>query len=202
VPHTELSTDIYLKIRELNPSLLIARLQAQVAELEVNEAKASRYPTVNLLGAYNFSRVGTPSGQTQMSLIHGPAVGIGASITLFNGYNANRRIKNAAIAAQNVTLSQEELDLNLQSRAFQLVNNLNQAIELILVEEKSVMLAQRNAEAAWEKYQLGAISDIELRESQNKLLDAQTRLISAQMTAQVAAIEIKTLTGNLSSVIH
>jgi outer membrane protein TolC len=137
-----------------------------------------------------------------MSLIHGPSVGIGASITLFNGYNANRRIKNAAIAAQNVTLSQEELDLNLQSRAFQLVNNLNQAIELILVEEKSVMLAQRNAEAAWEKYQLGAISDIELRESQNKLLDAQTRLISAQMTAQVAAIEIKTLTGNLSSVIQ
>ncbi len=202
VPNTELSANIYSKVQEQNPNLLFARLQAKVSELEISEAKASRYPTVNLAGAYNFSRTATPNGQQLIGQIHGPSVGFGASFTLFNGYNINRRIKNAAIIAENRKISQEELELNLQSRAFQLVNNLNQAIELILVEEKSVMLAQRNAEAAWEKYQLGAISDIELRESQNKLLDAQTRLISAQMTAQVAAIEIKTLTGNLSSVIH
>lgn len=198
VPNPELSTDIYLKVQEQNPSVLFARLQAKASELEVDEAKASRYPTLNLAGAYNFSRTGTPNGQTQLSQIHGPSVGVGASFTLFNGYNINRRIKNAAIIAENQRISQEELELSLQSRAFQLVNDLNQAIELVLVEEESVKLAQRNAEAAWEKYQLGAISDIELRESQNKFLDAQTRLISSQMTSQAAAIEIKTLTGDLS----
>ncbi|HCX99170.1 MAG TPA: hypothetical protein DG754_03435 [Bacteroidales bacterium] len=202
VPNPEFSADIYLKVREQNPSMLFARLQAEVSELEVGEAKASRYPTLSLVGAYNFSRIGTPSGQTQLSQIHGPSVGVGASFTLFNGNNINRRIKNAAIIAENQKISQEELELNLQSRTFQLVNNLNQAIELVLVEEESVKLAQRNAEAAWEKYQLGAISDIELRESQNKFLDAQTRLISSQMTSQAAAIEIKTLTGDLSSFIE
>lgn len=202
VPNPELSADIYLKVSEQNPSMLFARLQAKVSELEVSEAKASRYPTLSLVGAYNFSRTGTPNGQTQLSQIHGPSVGVGASFTLFNGNNINRRIKNAAIIAENQKISQEELELNLQSRTFQLVNNLNQAIELVLVEEESVKLAQRNAEAAWEKYQLGAISDIELRESQNKFLDAQTRLISSQMTSQAAAIEIKTLTGDLSSFIE
>ncbi|MDD2277704.1 MAG: TolC family protein [Bacteroidales bacterium] len=202
VPKAELSTDIFLKVQEQNPNVLYARLQAKVSELEIDEAKASRYPTLNLAGAYNFSRTGTPNGQTQLSQIHGPSVGIGASVTLFNGHNINRRIKNAAIIAENRKISQEELELNLQSRAFQLVNDLNQSIELVLVEVESVKLAQRNAEAAWEKYQLGAISDIELRESQNKFLDAQTRLISAQMTSQAAAIEIKTLTGDLSSFIE
>lgn len=198
VPNPELSTDIYLKVQEQNSSMLFARLEARVSELEVGEAKALRHPTLNLVGAYNFSRTGTPNGLTQLSRIHGPSVGVGASFTLFNGYNINRRIKNAAIIAENQKINQEELELSLQNRAFQLVNDLNQAIELVLVEEESVKLAKRNAEAAWEKYQLGAISDIELRESQNKFLDAKTRLMSSQMTSQAAAIEIKTLTGDLS----
>jgi outer membrane protein TolC len=129
-------------------------------------------------------------------------LGIGASINIFNGFNTTRRIKNAKLVATNYVLNQDELTLKLQSTAFKLVNNLNQAIELVKVEEKSVLLAQRNAEASWEKYRLGAISDIELRESQNKQLDAQTRLISAQLNAQIAEIDIRSLTGDMSSLME
>ena len=78
-----------------------------------------------------------------------------------------------------------------------MVNELNQAIELVRVEEKSASLALQNTEAAWERYRLGAISDLELRESQIKLLDAQTRLLQAQMNAQAAEIEIRSLTGEM-----
>lgn len=197
VPESELFEDVFTKAEQQNISLLMARLQTKILSLEVSEARSSRYPNINLNGAYNFSRTGTPQGNTVINQMHGPSFGVGASFTLFNGFNVNRRIKNAAIYAENQQIQEEELTLAVESRIFQLVNNLNQSIELVSVEEKSLVLAQRNADTSWEKYRLGAISDIELRESQNKLLDAQTRLISAQMTAQTAAIEIKTLTGNL-----
>jgi outer membrane protein len=197
VPASVSCNDVFLKIKEFNPSLIFSRLQAQIGELEVGEAMGSRYPTVNLSGAYNFSHTGTPEGQTRLYTTHGPTLGIGASISIFNGFNATRRINNARIIANNQALSLKDLELRLQSSAFKLVNNLNQAIELVWVEEKSVQLAQRNAEASWEKYRLGAISDLELRESQNKLLDAQTRLISAQMNAQAAEIDILSLTGEM-----
>lgn len=197
VPQSAVANDIFLKVNEFNPYLLNARLFSQIGDLDYNEAKASRYPTVNLAGAYNFSRVGTPDGQVNLSRVHGPSLGIGASITLFNGFNASRRIKNAKIYSENQALSEENLILSLQNRAFKLVNDLNQAIDLVQVEERSVSLAQRNADASWERYRLGAISDLELRESQNKLLDAQIRLFSAQMNAQVAEIEIRTLTGDM-----
>ncbi|PKP36068.1 MAG: hypothetical protein CVT98_09320 [Bacteroidetes bacterium HGW-Bacteroidetes-15] len=197
VPQLAIVNDIFLKVKEFNPHILNSRLMAQIGELDYNEARSSRYPTFNLTGAYNFSNVGTPDGQVQLYRTHGPSLGVGASITLFNGLNASRRIKNAKILFENQQLSQENLMLRLQNTAFKLVNNLNQAIDLVQVEEISVVLAQRNADAAWERYQLGAISDIELRESQNKLLDAQIRLISAQMNAQVAEIEIRTLTGDM-----
>ncbi|MFP4556920.1 MAG: TolC family protein [Bacteroidales bacterium] len=191
-------TEIYKKVEENNPAMLDARLQTRVGELEYDEARSARYPTVNVSGAYNFARTGTPDAQQQLYITNGPSFGIGASVSLFNGFNATRRIENARIIAENQQLNREELELRLKNAAFKLVNELNQAIELVKVEEKSVVLAQRNAEAAWERFQLGAISDLELRESQNKLLDAQTRLISAQMSAQAAEIEINTLTGDMA----
>ncbi len=191
------AADIYKRVSENNPAMLDARLRAEVGDLEHDEAKSARYPRVNLSGAYNFSRTGTPDAQQQLYITNGPTFGVGASITIFNGFNATRRIHNTRIMAENQRLNRDELELRLKSTAFKLVNELNQAIELVRVEEKSVVLAQRNAEAAWERFQLGAISDLELRESQNKLLDAQTRLISAQMSAQAAEIEINTLTGDM-----
>ncbi|MDY0255356.1 MAG: TolC family protein [Tenuifilaceae bacterium] len=201
VPKAASNDDIFLKIKEFNPSLLNARLQSQIGDLELSEAMASRYPTVTLGGAYNFSHIGTPEGSTTLNVTHGPTLGIGASISIFNGFNATRRVNNAKILAENQRLNEQELSLRLKSTAFKLVNNLNQAIELVKVEEYSVELAQRNAEASWEKYRLGAISDLELRESQNKLLDAQTRLISAQLNAQAAEIDILSLTGDLGEYI-
>lgn len=197
VPQAANSNNVFSSIQEFNPTLLQARLQSKIGELEITEAQSLQYPTVTLAGAYNFSQTGTPNGSTQKYTSHGPNVGIGASVTLFNGLNAKRRIANAKIMAKNRQLSEQELSLSLKSSAFKLVNNLNQAIELVKVEEQSVVLAQRNAEASWEKYQLGAISDLELRESQNKLLNAQTRLISAQLNAQAAEIDILSLTGEL-----
>lgn len=203
VPGTELVENVFARAQEQNTNLLLARLQSRVLSLEVNEAKAAQYPSIDLSGAYNFSQIGTPHSQNQtLSRMQGPTVGIGASFTLFNGFNAKRRIKNMSLYAENQQIREEELALAVESRIFQLVNNLNQSIELVYVEEESLKLAQRNADTSWEKYRLGAISDIELRESQNKLLDAQTRLISAQMTAQTAAIEIKTLTGEMVSFIE
>lgn len=197
VPKTANANDIFLKVREFNPYLLNARLLSQIGELDYNEAKGSRYPTLNLTGAYNFSNIGTPDGLISVSRTYGPSLGVGASITLFNGFNSARRIKNAKILSKNQALNEENLILSLHNSAFKLVNDLNQAIDLVQVEERSVILAQRNADASWERYQLGAISDLELRESQNKLLDAQIRLFSAQINAQVAEIEIRTLTGDM-----
>jgi outer membrane protein TolC len=201
VPKLVSVEEVYEKIINQNEAILNARITAQISELELSEAKSSRYPEINLFSSYNFSHTGTPEGQVQIYRTLGPTVGIGASISLFNGFNANRRINNARILAENQRIKQEDLALRLKSAAFKMVNELNQAIDLVCVEEKSVSLALQNTEAAWERYRLGAISDLELRESQNKLLDAQTRLLQAQMNAQAAEIEIRTLTSEMEAFI-
>jgi outer membrane protein TolC len=193
--------EVISKLSNENLEMQNANVQIRIAELEEREQKAQRMPQVNIFGAYNYSRTSTPEGQTTLFNTLGPAAGIGASITLFNGFNVNRRIKNASLTADNRRLQAEDLALRLRTIAYRLTNELSLALELLQVEQKSVELAIRNSEIAWERYRLGAISDLELREDQNRLLNARYRLITAQANAQLAEIELMKLMGNLSGIL-
>ena len=56
-------------------------------------------------------------------------------------------------------------------------------------------LAHKNLTVAMEKYRLGAISDLELRDVQKKLLDTQYRYYSMLLQAKTAEVELKILAG-------
>ena len=81
-----------------------------------------------------------------------------------------------------------------------MVNELNQAIELVRGREIGFVgtAEYRGGLGALARCHFG----FELRESQIKPLDAQTRLLQAQMNAQAAEIEIRSLrrNGNIPSV--
>jgi outer membrane protein TolC len=61
----------------------------------------------------------------------------------------------------------------------------------------NVAVARENVNIAFEKYKLGSINDIELREIQQKLIDAEYQLISSQFEAKKAEVELDRLSGEL-----
>lgn len=58
--------------------------------------------------------------------------------------------------------------------------------------------ARRNLGIAQEKYKLGALNDLELRETQQKLMDAENRLLQANFQYKSAEIELLRISGQLS----
>lgn len=178
-----------------NKELQAAKLNLRLKELAIREAQSSRYPKINLSSAYNFSRTSTPDGSTELSRTYGPAFGISAGITLFNGLNANRNIKNAKITRDNQDLSNQEKMQNLKGEAIKYYNNLVLAKNLVELEKKSAELARTNSDVAMEKYRIGIISDIELRDAQIKYLDAEYRYLNALMQAKTAEVELQVLMG-------
>lgn len=62
-------------------------------------------------------------------------------------------------------------------------------------------VAGRNVKVAFEKYRLGAINDIELRETQKKYIDAQYQLLLSQFQAKNAEIELLRISGELYRVL-
>jgi len=178
-----------------NKELQAAKLNLRLKELAIREAQSSRYPKINLSSAYNFSRTSTPDGSTELSRTFGPAFGISAGITLFNGLNDNRNIKNAKITRDNQDLSYQEKMQNLKGEAIKYYNNLVLAKNLVELEKKSAELARTNSDVAMEKYRIGIISDIELRDAQIKYLDAEYRYLNALMQAKTAEVELQVLMG-------
>ncbi|HUW08039.1 MAG TPA: TolC family protein [Williamwhitmania sp.] len=188
-------SQIFDKLLAQNKELLLAKMNLCTKELSLRQAQAKRYPTISLSSAYSYSRISTPDGSTEVNRSFGPSFGLGASITLFNGMNANRAIKNARLQRDNQDLSNQATTLNLKGEAVSFFNDLRLAIALVDLGKKSVEMAKINAEVALEKYKIGVFSDLELRDAQNRYLDAEYRYLNAQLQAKTAEVELQVLMG-------
>ncbi|RPH31149.1 MAG: TolC family protein [Bacteroidales bacterium] len=180
-----------------NAELLYERMNVSNKELSIRSLKTSRMPRIAFVSSYNFSSIGNSTSSPENSRTFGPSVGVTASITLFNGFNLSRNIKNAQLQAQNQRVMLTQTENLLQSNLSQSYNDLELALALIRTEETIMKLATKNVSVALEKYRLGAISDLELRDVQKKMLDAQYRFFSAQLQAKTAEIDLKILAGVL-----
>lgn len=194
VASIELNTIIENLLNQ-NKEIQAAKLNLRLKEIAIREAQASRYPRIGISPAYNFSRSSTPEGSTELNRSFGPAIGISAGITLFNGFNANRNIKNARIYRDNQDLMNQSKVQNLKGEAIKYYNNLVLAKNLVELEQKSAELAKTNSNVAMEKYRIGIISDIELRDAQIKYLNAEYRYLNALMQAKTAEVELQVLMG-------
>jgi len=73
------------------------------------------------------------------------------------------------------------------------------ALRLIELEQQSLDIAEQSQEIALERFRLGTIDSIELREAQQTLINAENRLIIAQVEAKNAETELLRLSGQLVS---
>ena len=72
-------------------------------------------------------------------------------------------------------------------------NNLRQ----LKLEEQNLEVASENLGIALERYKLGNLSGLELREVQKSLLDAEERLISIQYYTKLAEISLLQISGKI-----
>lgn len=192
--------DIVFKAMTQNTELLAAKMEYRISQLDVERARSARYPQLDLLSGYNFILQKSQTGFAQFNRSYGPYFGLSAHINLFNGLNTSREIKNARILQNNSEISFEQTSLGMRTTILKLYNTYAAALELIQLEKKNSEAARRNVEMAFAKYKLGTITDIELREMQKKLLDAQYLLLQSQSEAKRAEIQLLQLSGSLISV--
>jgi outer membrane protein TolC len=74
-------------------------------------------------------------------------------------------------------------------------NNLN----LWNLEKENLVAAQENFRIAIERYRLGDLSGIQLREAQNSLLNAEERQSIAEFATKLCEISLLQLSGQLTA---
>ena len=70
-------------------------------------------------------------------------------------------------------------------------------LELLNLERQNLIAARDNHEIAMERYMLGDLSGIEMREAQKSLLDAEERILSAEYDTKLCEISLLQISGKI-----
>ncbi len=95
----------------------------------------------------------------------------------------------------DITIDQLKLQLraNLDDFWQAYINNL----KLLELQEQNLKTAQETMEIAQERYMLGNLSGLEMREAQKSLLDAEESLLQAQYDTKVCEISLLQISGRI-----
>lgn len=181
-----------------NPAVEAQIINKRIAELQLKQIKADRYPVVNLTSGYNFSENQSSLGFTSESSSKGFNYGFNARLNIFDGLNQHRNEKVAKLEIENsqIAIDQQNLILDTQlSTAFQtyLTN-----LELIGLEEDNVTIAKQNLDITLDKFRIGTITTLDFRTAQLNYVNAKVRYSNAQYQAKLSEIALRELAGNIN----
>lgn len=180
-----------------NPQLEAQIINKRVAELELKQVKAARYPTVRVNTAYNFSESQSSLGFVAQSQSRGFNYGFSATLNLFDGFSQNRNEKIAKIQILNSKLSIEQQNLALNSQLASSYQTYLTNLELIFLEEKNELIAKQNLNITLDKFRIGTITTLEFRTAQLNYVNAKVRYSNAQFQGKLSEIALRELAGNL-----
>ncbi|MET3610453.1 MULTISPECIES: TolC family protein [Mucilaginibacter] len=181
-----------------NPAILSAQINQRLAEINLKQVRATRYPQVGVTSGYTFTNSKTPAGFTLSQNVHGFNYGLTASINIFNGFNQNRREKNAKIQIDNAGIAAKQTKLDIESQINSLFVAYLSGLDLVKLEEANVNLNKKNLDITLDKYKLGNITPLEVREAQRNYLDAQSKFFAAQYQSKQAEIMLKQITNSIN----
>lgn len=180
-----------------NVTLLINSNDLELAELNLKNIKGKRFPEVGLIGGYDYSKQSSESGFVKLGKSQGFNYGVTASWPLFNGLNQIREQKNARISIESTRLAYESYMAELNGQLLSTYSVYNNKLKTIGLERENLQTAFTNFDIANERYRLGELSGIEIREAQQNLLLAEDRLISLVYQARLLEIELIQLSGGI-----
>ncbi|MGS2737965.1 TolC family protein [Sinomicrobium sp. M5D2P17] len=184
--------------KERNPELLAQIINKQIAELELKQVKAGRYPTIVASTGYNFARSESSLGFTTNSSSYGWNYGFSVSLNVFDGFNQNRNEKIAKIAIDNNQLMIEQQKQALSSQLGTAFQTYQTNLGLIVLEHRNENIAKENLDITMEKYKIGTIPTIEFRTAQLNYINARLRHSEAMLQAKLSEITLKAISGSLS----
>jgi len=181
-----------------NPELLQQIINKRIAELQLKQVKAIRYPTIAVNTGYNFVDTQSSLGFTTQTNSRGLTYGFTASVNLFDGLNQHRNERVAKIQIENSDLLIQQQNQTLMSQLATAYQTYLTNIKLIELEQKNEEIAKENLQITLDKFKIGNITTIEVRTAQLNYVNAKVRNSDAQYQAKLSEITLKELAGNLS----
>ncbi len=197
--------ELFKSTLDYNTGLLIASKNQRISELDYKIISSRAYPYLTLTSGYNYAYrgygTGTISdyGAVSINNQHTRSLnyGLTLSMDIFDGNKRNLEKGNARIQIENRLYQFQEVEQDIKAELLTVYYAYKNNLRLVKMEEQNLEVARENLNIAFERYRLGALSGLELREVQKSLLDAEERLITVKYQTKLAEISLLQISGKI-----
>lgn len=182
---------------EGNTSLLIASRNKTISALDYKLVVSRSYPYISMSTGYSYNYNTYSAGTNKNQITNGMNYGLTLGLNIFDGFTQRRSIANSTLDKENKELKYLELEQGIKADLLTLYSAYSSNLKLIRLEEQNLQTAAENLDIALERYKLGSLSGLDLREVQKSLLDAKDRLLAVQYQTKLAEISLMLISGNI-----
>ncbi|HLO71689.1 MAG TPA: TolC family protein [Flavipsychrobacter sp.] len=185
------------RLKDLSPSLQIARQNAEASELSAKIAKSFMLPTLSVNGTYSYNRTQSQAGFALFNQSYGPSGGATLNMPLFQGGNLRRQAKVASLQAMRMQLTYDWQNTELSRQYRTAWGNYEMALAAYKLEQENIAYAKENLDIQKARFRVGIANTLETREAENSYVQALQRLFAAAYNLKVSETRVLELEGNL-----
>lgn len=184
--------------QQRNAELALLGLDRVLLEQDKKIVKARRLPTLGFSADYGYSfQDFGDAGFFAQQQSNGVGAGLNLSWNIYDGGRIKNQLQAIRVQEETNALQIEQRRLTLRNQLRNLYANYQTALELVEVESKSIAASDVAFQRTRDEYQLGRLGQIEFRQSQINLLNAQLAKTTAEYNAKLIEIQMMQLAGRL-----
>ena len=187
-----------------NVRILQAKSNMTINDYSLKSAKSVFLPTLGLTGFYGWNLNNNAPGPffPGVTTNNRRNFGLGATLSwnLFDGGSGITQVRNARVLLESQDAQQEQIAQEVKRDIANAKGDFQNRFKVYQLQQQNVITATDNYNRSNERYKLGQITSVELRQAQINLLNAKTSKNLAKYNAKLAELQLLQLTGQLLNV--
>ncbi len=173
-------------------------LAKKLNEYNIKRYKLSYFPTIAAVGVY-----GKNAQRNKLTFFEKgdwyttSYFGLNASISLFDGFSKDSKIKQSKYELQKTNNTIESFKLSVDNELSSATLKFNSAISTVESQKRNMVLAEKVYDQTKKKFEAGTGSNTEINAAETDLKSAQTNYITALYDAVIAKVDFLKATGKL-----
>lgn len=189
--------ELIADLQNRNKEILSLMQQEQILIAQNKTVYTEMLPQIDAIAGYGYQNFNSQAGFLLQNQSVGLTYGLSLSWRIFDRLDKIRRTQITQIAIDNNSIAIQELENQLTGDLSSAFVSYQNKLNLIELEKANVDVAKENAEIALDRYKVGRSNALELRESQQNAVEAESRLLNAIYLAKVAEVNLLAISGNL-----
>ncbi len=181
--------------RQKRPLIHTLEAQVRAGELAVSVARSNYFPSLSLQGGYSRSAPSANPFFTDPTKQNALFIGLNLNWNVFNGFATDAAVDSADVQRRQTVAQQKQSLAELEGELRRTLRTLETQLRISQVAEKNKDLSERELNVEVERFNAGAGSNIDVRNAQVKVTQAQLTQLQGRVDVEIARAALQRVSG-------